>query len=135
MTQTVFSERNLHALLSYIIIPLVVIIILFFVGTKLYTYYSKDKDPNKRNYVINYWSNVMGIIFASILLSVSIGYVLAFTENLRNINAVEENQVLYYFFMFFPVFPFVFLIYYIGKFISNIKKKERLDLNNESEEE
>lgn len=133
MTQTVYSEENLRVLLYYVIIPLLAIIILFFIGTKIYAHFNKEKDENRTNFVINYWSNVMGIILIAILLSVSIGFALAFTENVRELNAIAENKVLYYFFMVFPAFPLVFLIYYISKFIINIKRKEKLDMKSEEE--
>ena len=127
MTQTVYSEENMRVLLFYIIIPLLIILVLFFIGTKIYEHFNKDKDLNRTNFVINYWSNVMGIIFTAILLSVSIGFSLAFTENVRALNAIEENIFFYYFFMVFPLFPLFFLIFYIVKFINNIKRKEKLD--------
>lgn len=76
----------------------------------------------------------MGIIFTAILLSVSIGFSLAFTENVRALNAIDENIFFYYFFMVFPVFPLFFLIFYIAKFIINIRRKEKLD-KQESEDE
>ena len=127
MTQTVYSEENMRVLLFYVIIPLLVILVLFFIGTKIYEHHNKDKDLNRTNFVINYWSNVMGIIFTAILLSVSIGFSLAFTENVRALNAIEENIFFYYFFMVFPLFPLFFLIFYIVKFINNIRRKEKLD--------
>ena len=127
MTQTVYSEENMRVLLFYVIIPLLIILVLFFIGTKIYEHFNKDKDLNRTNFVINYWSNVMGIIFTAILLSVSIGFSLAFTENVRALNAIEENIFFYYFFMVFPLFPLFFLIFYIVKFINNIKRKEKLD--------
>lgn len=127
MTQTVYSEENMRVLLFYIIIPLLVILVLFFIGTKIYEHHNKDKDLNRTNFVINYWSNVMGIIFTAILLSVSIGFSLAFTENVRALNAIEENIFFYYFFMVFPLFPLFFLIFYIVKFINNIRRKEKID--------
>lgn len=137
MTETVYREENLRVLLFYVIIPLLIIFILFFIGTKIYEYKNRNKDLNRTNYVINYWSNVMGIIFTAILLSVSIGFSLAFTANVRDLNAIEENIVFYYFFMVFPAFPLFFLIYFISKFITNIRRKEKLDLimNKEEEEE
>ena len=127
MTQTVYSEENIRVLLFYVIIPLLVILVLFFIGTKIYEHHNKDKDLNRTNFVINYWSNVMGIIFTAILLSVSIGFSLAFTDNVRALNAIEENIFFYYFFMVFPLFPLFFLIFYIVKFITNIRRKEKLD--------
>ena len=117
----------MRVLLFYVIIPLLVILVLFFIGTKIYEHRNKDKDLNQTNYVINYWSNVMGIIFTAILLSVSIGFSLAFTENVRALNVIEENIFFYYFFMVFPVFPLFFLIFYIVKFINNIRRKVKLD--------
>lgn len=135
MTETVYNEENMRVLLFYVIIPLIVILILFFIGTKIYEHFNKNKDENRTNFVINYWSNVMGVIFTAILLSVSIGFSLAFTENVRALNAVDENIVFYYFFMVFPVFPLIFLIYYICKFIINIRKKEKLDEESEEDEQ
>ena len=135
MTETVYNEENMRVLLFYVIIPLIAILILFFIGTKIYEHFNKNKDENRTNFVINYWSNVMGVIFTAILLSVSIGFSLAFTENVRALNAVDENIVFYYFFMVFPVFPLIFLIYYICKFIINIRKKEKLDEESEEDEQ
>lgn len=132
MTQTVYSERNMRVLLYYVIIPLIVLLIIFFIGMKLYEHHNKKKNANRTNYVVNYWSNVIGIIFTAILLSVSIGFSLAFTANVRDLNAIEENKFFYYFFMVFPVFPFFFLVFYITKFITNIRRKEKLD--NEEED-
>ena len=129
MTQTVYSEENMRVLLFYIIIPLLVILVLFFIGTKIYEHRNKDRD--RTNFVINYWSNVMGVIFTAILLSVSIGFSLAFTENVRALNAIEDNYFLYYFFMVFPVFPLFFLVFYITKFIANIRRKEKMDEESE----
>lgn len=127
MTRTVYNEENLRALLFYVIIPLIVIFIIFFIGVKIYEHHSKKQNTNTTNSVINYWSNVIGIFFTAILLSVSVGFSLAFTENIRNLNAIDENIFLYYFFMVFPLFPLIFLIYYIYKFIINIRKKEKIE--------
>ena len=45
MTQTVYSEENMRVLLCYVIIPLIIILIIFFIGTKIYEHYNKK---NKR---------------------------------------------------------------------------------------
>lgn len=136
MTQAVYSEENFRVLLFYIILPLTVVLLLFFAGTKIYSALKEDKDINQTNYAINYWTNVLGILVTAILLSVSIGFALSFTQTVRDLNAIEENAFLYYFFMVFPFIPFIFLIVYIRKFIVNMKRKEKLDeLDKDVEEE
>ncbi len=130
--ETIYTTENFKILLFYIIIPLTVVLILFFIGTKIYTYLNKDKNSNDVNYAINYWSNVLGIIFTAILLSVSVGFAFAFIKTLHNLNIVESNIVLYYFFMFFPIIPFLFLIFYIRKFLYNMRLKEKLDKESEA---
>ena len=81
-------------------------------------------------------SYVGGVLLVCFLVFVtqSIGFSLAFTENVRALNAIDENIFFYYFFMVFPVFPLFFLIFYISKFIINIRRKEKLD-KQESEDE
>ena len=69
MTQAVYSEENFRVLLFYIILPLTVVLLLFFAGTKIYSALKKDKDINQTNYAINYWTNVLGILVTAILLS------------------------------------------------------------------
>ena len=136
MTQAVYNEENFRVLLFYIILPLTVVLLLFFAGTKIYSALKKDKDINQTNYAINYWTNVLGILVTAILLSVSIGFALSFTQTVRDLNAIEENAFLYYFVMVFPFIPFIFLIVYIRKFIVNMKIKEKLDeLDKDVEEE
>ena len=130
--ETIYTTENFKILLFYIIIPLTVVLILFFIGTKIYTYLNKDKNSNDVNYAINYWSNVLGIIFTAILLSVSVGFAFAFIKTLHNLNIVESNIVLYYFFMFFPIIPFLFLIFYIRIFLYNMRLKEKLDKESEA---
>ena len=122
--ETIYTTENFKILLFYIIIPLTVVLILFFIGTKIYTYLNKDKNSNDVNYAINYWTNVLGVLVTSILLSVSIGFALSFTQTVRDLNAVEENAFLYYFFMVFPIIPFIFLIVCVDAAILEIKSPQ-----------
>ena len=80
MTQAVYSEENFRVLLFYVILPLTVVLLLFFAGTKIYSALKKDKDINQTNYAINYWTNVLGILVTAILLSVSIASSPSITE-------------------------------------------------------
>lgn len=134
MTETVYSADNMKFLLYYIVIPLVLILIIFFIGTKIYEHHNRNKDSNRTNFVINYWSNTLGIIITAILLSVSIGFSLAFRENLKILDVVDENIFLYYFFTLFPILSLLFLVFFVSKFIINIQKKEEFE-SKESEGE
>ena len=125
--QTIYSIRNLRILLFYIMIPLLIVLILFFIFSRIYIKKRENKDSNKTNYVLNYWGDVLGIVFSTILLSVSIGFAAALMKTLRDLNAISENIVFYYAFAIFPIIPFIFLYLYIKKFIRNINKKEKLE--------
>ena len=106
MTQTVYSEENMRVLLFYVIIPLIVILFLFFIGTKVYEHRNKDKDRDRTNYVINYWSNVMGIIFTAILLSVSVLFVFIVSSSVFNLGIVVSIP------SSFPVYTISFVLEY-----------------------
>lgn len=127
MVSVVYSEKNLKILLFYIIVPLTILLLVFFIGTKIYEKLRKNKDVNHTNYVINYWTSFIGIFIASILLSISIGYVAAFTKLVNDYNALDDNIFFYYFFMIFPIIPFIFLIIYIRKFIRNLKNQDKIE--------
>ena len=127
MVSAVYNEKNFKILLFYIIIPLTILLLVFFIGTKIYEKLRKNKDINHTNYVINYWTSFIGIFIASILLSISIGYVAAFTKLVNDYNALDDNIFFYYFFMIFPIIPFIFLIIYIRKFIRNLKNQDKIE--------
>lgn len=133
--ETIYSMENLKVLLFYVMIPLTIILVLFYLFTKIYLVKRRNANINHTNYVINYWSNFLGIFFAAILLSVSIGFAAAFIKTLDELAIVDENIFLYYFFMFFPIVPFIFLLIYIRKFLKNIKKKEELEKRDENGKE
>ncbi len=125
--QTIYSIRNLRILLFYVMIPLLIVLILFFIFSRIYIKKRENKDSNKTNYVLNYWGDVLGIVFSTILLSVSVGFAAALMKTLRDLNAISENIVFYYAFALFPIIPFIFMYLYIKKFIRNINKKEKLE--------
>lgn len=117
------SNQHLYTLLWYIIIPLLVIMLIFSCFIFIYNLKNKEKRPNRTTYVINFWSDVFGIIFGAMLLSVSIGFSCAFIQTVRDLNAISTNTFFYYFFMFFPVIPLIFLIIFIVKFVMNLNKR------------
>ncbi len=118
----VYSLSNLEKLIWYIVVPLLVLMIIFSCFCLIYNLKNKDKYPNKTNYVVNYWSAVLGIIFGAILLAVSLGFSAAFIQTVRDLNAIAQNRFFYYFFMFFPIIPCTFLVIFIMKFVTNLNK-------------
>ncbi len=118
----VYSLANLEKIIWYVLIPLLIVMIVFCLFTLFYNLKNSKKYPNKTNYVVNYWSNVVGIIFGAILLAVSIGFSTAFTQTVRELHVIADNRFFYHFFMVFPIIPFLFLIISVVKFVSNLNK-------------
>ena len=127
MVSAVYNEKNFKILLFYIIIPLTILLFVFFIGTKIYEKLRKNKNINRTNYVINYWTSFIGVFISSVLLSVSIGYGAAFTKLVNDYNVINDNMFSYYFFMAFPIIPLIFLIIYIRKFIHNLKAQDKIE--------
>ncbi len=122
----IVSLESLEKVFWYVIIPLIIVLVFFYLF--IFIYDRKEKKTNsEHNYVINYFGNIISIIFGAAFLGVTIGFSGAFIKTLQDYGMMNENQFLYYFVMIFPVFPLIFLLYFIRKFMKNIKAKEKLD--------
>ncbi len=133
--KTVYSIKTLTNVIWFVLIPLLIILIVYFIFINLYRADHEAKYPNRTNYVRNYWSSLIGVIFGAILFAMSLGFALAFIQTVRNLGAIEQNKFFYYFFMVFPIIPFLFLIVFMKKFISNLNKKYILDKETKEVEE
>lgn len=125
--KTIYSITNLTNIIWFVLVPLLIVLVVYFIFINLYSASHEKKYPNRTNYIRNYWSSLIGIIFGSVLFAVSIGFALAFTQTVRNLNAIEQNKFFYYFFMVFPIIPFIFLITFIKRFITNLNKRYILE--------
>lgn len=133
--ELVFSFEHLEKVIKYVVIPLLVVLLVFLIFQFIYKIKHRNDMDSEKNYIINYWSQVISIIFCAVVLGVVNGFSIAYIQEVRNYGLIEQNQFFYYFLMFFPIVPFVFLIIFIRKFLKNIKEyKNEKELYNEKED-
>ena len=123
------SLVNLRKIFFLVILPLLITIILFTLFTIVFKAVNKKERPEYTTYVINYWSNILGIIFAAIVTGLATGFCLAFDATLRKYGLVETNKIIYYALMVFPLVPFSILILFISKFLKTLKYRETHELD------
>ncbi len=129
----IYSLSGVSEVIYLVLIPLFVTLV--FYGLFVFFYSMKVQDKSRKSYVISFWSNVIGILFGAVLLSVSIGFVIALIRRVEVEGLVVNNQILYTLFCFFPIIPFLFLCNFIRKFIQILHKKGKIDEGEESYEE
>ena len=115
------SFANLEKIFFLIILPLIITIILFTIFTIVFKKQNLKDRPEYTIYVINYWSNIIGILFAAIVTGLAIGFCAAFVATLRKYGMVSQNQILYYFLIVFPIVPVGILILYVSKLLKTLK--------------
>ena len=123
------SFANLEKIFFLIILPLIITIILFTIFTIFFKKQNLKDRPEYTIYVINYWSNIIGILFAAIATGLAIGFCAAFVETLRKYGVVSQNQFLYYFLIVFPIVPVSILILYVSKLLKTLKYREEHTLD------
>ena len=90
---------------------------------------NKKERPEYTIYVINYWSNILGIIFAAIITGLATGFCIAFNATLRKYGLVETNKIIYYALFLFPLIPFSILILFVSKLLQTIKYRDTHELD------
>ncbi len=128
-----YSLSGVREVIYLVFIPLFTTLILY--GLFVFFYSIKEKDKARKNYVVSFWSNVIGILFGSVLLSVSIGFVIALVRRVNAEGWIVNNQFLYLLFCCFPVIPFFFLCFFLHKFLKLLRNKDKIDKIDEEEEE
>ncbi len=123
------SLVNLRRIFFLVILPLLITIILFTIFTIVFKVKNMKERPEYTIYVINYWSNILGIIFAAIITGLATGFCLAFNATLRKYGIVASNRLIYYILLVFPLIPFLILIFFISKLLKTLKYRETHDLD------
>lgn len=128
------SLVNLERIFFLVILPLLITIILFTIFTIVFKAKNMKERPEYTTYVINYWSNILGIIFAAIVSGLAIGFCIAFIATMKKYNLVATNPIIYYFLIVFPVIPLLVLLLFVNKLLKTLKYREthELDIKEES---
>lgn len=121
-------------IMLYVLIPVLAVIII--VGTCLFVYsnHHKDHDDPHYNFVMDFWSSLIGIIVTGAILAIAVGFSVAMTEKMREYGLVEEKKILYYLLKYFVILPFIFVFWYIVKFLKTIYYKPRKQKPDHSKE-
>ncbi len=110
----------------YVLIPVFIVILVF--GLAMIYVAIKDKkevDLNRR-FKMNYWSSIAGIIFGAILLTVSLGFSIAFLEKIYTNQLQDAYPLLVGLLYVFPIVPLGFLIFCVVKFVKVLNHRNEI---------
>ncbi len=127
--KVMISLVNLEKIFFLVILPLLITVVLFTLFTVIFKAKNKKERPEYTIYVINYWSNILGIIFAAIVTGLATGFCLAFDATLRKYGLVATNKIIYYTLLVFPLIPFSILILFVSKLLKTLKYRETHELD------
>ena len=113
----------MKGIMKYVLIPVIVIILIVGICLFLYSRKHKDHEDPHYNFVMDFWSSLIGIIVTGAILAIAVGFSIAMTEKMREYGLVEEKKALYYLLKYFIVIPFIFVVWYIVKFLKTIYYK------------
>ncbi len=124
-----YDVPYMKAIMLYVLVP--VVVVLTVVGISLYVYSKKHEDHSDPhyNFVMNFWSSLIGVVVTAVILAIAVAFSVTMTERMEEYNLVEDKKMIYYLLKYFIVIPIVFVIWYIIKLLKTIyhkpsKKKE-----------
>lgn len=100
-----------------ILLPIIAVVVIGFFLMRSYSKKLGDENTDFYNYTMDYCASLLAMVIVGILLAVVAGFSISFTHTMRIKDIVIGNEIIYYFLMFIPIIPFIFLLYYIRKFI------------------
>lgn len=132
-----YDVPYMKGIMKYVLVPVVLVILIVGICLFLYSRKHKDHEDPHYNFVMDFWSSLIGIVITGAILAIAVGFSIAMTEKMREYGLVEEKKALYYLLKYFIILPFVFVVWYIVKFLKTIyykpsrKKEEVSDLSEE----
>ncbi len=128
----------MKVILLYVLVPVAFLVLV--VGLVLFSYSRKHKDHEDEhyNFVMNFWSSLIGIIITGALLALAIGFSIAMTEKMKEYGIVNSRKMIYYLLKYFVIVPIAFVIWYIVKLVKTIlhrPTKEKEDPEEKEDEE
>ncbi len=124
----------IQGIMKYVLIPVAAVIIIVGVSLFIYSTIHKDHEDPRYNFVMNFWSSLIGIILTGAILAMAVGFSVAMTEKMQEYGLVEEKKMLYYLLKYFIIIPFIFVIWYIVKFLKTIYYKPRKSTTNKKDD-
>lgn len=115
-------------MIKFVFLPVLAIVILTAFITMIYSKKVKQKDIQRYNYLVEFWTTLLAIMVIGALLAVTIGFSISLSESIKLYNLVEGNEVIYYIVLATPLIPLLFLVIYIYRMIIvliNKPKKQR----------
>lgn len=113
-------------IIYYVLIPTFIVVFVFGLAILITAYKDREKVDFNRRYKMNYWGSVIGIIFGAILLTVSVGFSIAFIEKIYLNQLQQTYPVVLAILYVFPFVPLGFLIYCIVKLIQTLNHKNEI---------
>lgn len=110
-------------LLKYIFLPVVIVVLVTGIAIAIYSASIKEKDIKRYNYVVSFWTCLLAVVIIGALTAITIGFSKSLTDSMIAYDLVANNQVFYNIVKFLPLFPLVFLILYIVKFVGIVLHK------------
>lgn len=104
-------------LVFYILLPIIMVVIVGLFLIKSYSKKVSEKDTIIYHYTMDYCASLLAMIIVGILFAIVSGFAISFTHTMRIKDIISGNEMIYYIFMFLPVIPLIFLLYYLRKFI------------------
>ena len=115
-------------MIKFVFLPVLAIVILTAFIIMIYSKKVKQKDIQRYNYLVEFWTTLLAIMVIGALLAVTIGFSISLSESIKLYNLVEGNEVIYYIVSATPLIPLLFLVIYIYRMIIvliNKPKKQR----------
>lgn len=113
----------MKGIMKYVLVPVIIVILIVGICLFIYSKKHKDHEDPHYNFVMDFCSSLIGIIITGAILAIAVGFSFAMTEKMREYGLVEEKKALYYLLKYFIIIPFIFVVWYIVKFLKTIYYK------------
>ncbi|MBR3661583.1 MAG: hypothetical protein IKN63_06795 [Bacilli bacterium] len=112
----------------YVVIPMILILVAYSIFSLVYR---KKKGTKYYNYIVDYVYSTLGIIFCGQLFCLLFGYSIA-TMQILIVNRILNDYILLaVILVILPIIPTFFLVYVTIIYLKNLKRKEKIDNNEE----
>lgn len=122
-------------MIKFVFLPVLAIVILTAFIIMIYSKKVKQKDIQRYNYLVEFWTTLLAIMVIGALLAVTIGFSISLSESIKLYNLVEGNEVIYYIVLATPLIPLLFLVIYIYRMIIVLINKPKKQKKIEVEEQ